>query len=69
MPQLEGPTTKIYTTMYWGDLGRKAEKKSLNTLKSHASLSEIRGLSIPFTSTSTPSTSGFKLNASLVLSL
>ena len=29
MPQPEGPTTKKYTTMYWGDLGEKAgrEKK------------------------------------------
>ena len=28
MPQLEGPTTKIYTTMYWGGMwGEKAEKK------------------------------------------
>ena len=26
MPQLEGPTTKIYTTMYRGALGRKKEK-------------------------------------------
>ena len=27
MPQLEGTTTKIYTTMYWGVLGRKSRKK------------------------------------------
>ena len=29
MPQLEGPTTKIYlyTTMYWGLWGEKAERK------------------------------------------
>ena len=29
MPQLEGPTTKIYTTMYWGDLGRKSRGKKM----------------------------------------
>ena len=29
MPQLEGPTTKKYTTMYRGALGRKKKKKSL----------------------------------------
>ena len=28
MPHLEGPTTKkIYTTIYWGDLGRKSRKE------------------------------------------
>ena len=27
MPQLGGATTKIYTTMYWGGLGRKSRKK------------------------------------------
>ena len=28
MPQLEGPITKkyVYTTMYWGNLGRKRKK-------------------------------------------
>ena len=27
MPQLEGPTTKKYTTMYWGDLGGGVQRK------------------------------------------
>ena len=27
MPQLEGPTTKIYTTMHWGNLVRKKQKE------------------------------------------
>ena len=28
MPQLEGPTTEEeYTTIYWGDLGRKKQEK------------------------------------------
>ena len=27
MPQLEGPTTKIYTAIYWGNLERKSRKK------------------------------------------
>ena len=27
MPQLEGPTTKEYTTMYWEDLGEKKQEK------------------------------------------
>ena len=27
VPQLEEPTTKKYTTMYWEDLGRKSKKK------------------------------------------
>ena len=27
MPQLERPTTKKYTALYWGDLGRKSRKK------------------------------------------
>ena len=26
MPQLEGPTTKKYTTMYWGDLRGKKKR-------------------------------------------
>ena len=29
MPQLEGPTTKEYTTMYWGLWGEKGKIKSL----------------------------------------
>ena len=29
IPQLEGPTTKIYKTMYWGALRRKKEKQNL----------------------------------------
>ena len=27
MPQLEGPTTKKYTTMYWGLWGEEEEKE------------------------------------------
>ena len=33
MPQLEGPTTKKYTTMYRGALGEKGKIKSLKEKK------------------------------------
>ena len=36
MPQLEGPTTKKYTTIYWGNLGRKSrEEKKEKERKSY----------------------------------
>ena len=33
IPPLEGPTTKIYTTVYWGALGRRRKTKILKKNK------------------------------------
>ena len=46
MPQVEGPTAKKkkYTTMYWGDLGRKSKEKKqlLKTKQNNGALSSSK---------------------------
>ena len=38
MPQLEGPATKKYATMYWGDFGRKKKRRLATVVSSGANL-------------------------------